>query len=173
MCPVRPPFFSCSDSDFVRVLSRKFGHGRFLIIGANLHTLGSQFAKANREADVWSYDDLASKLGQDTGEARFETAIWLYPSRTQEDDRVAEALSRRVDSIVLVPGAGADTNNRRRELIQCLSPFGLVPDYECDLIDLDPAAVCLRRLPAKAAGELVSAVEVAFTRINRQLAALR
>jgi len=173
MCPVRPPFFSCSDSDFVRVLSRKFGHGRFLIIGANLHTLGSQFAKANREADVWSYDDLASKLDQDAGEARFETAIWLYPSPTSEDERVAQALSHRADRIVLLPGAGADASARRPELIQCFGRFGVVPDYECDLIDLDPAAVCLRRPPAKAASGLVSAVEAAFARINRQLAALR
>src|SRR5215472_2163421 len=173
MCPVRPPFFSCSDSDFVRVLSRKFGHGRFLIIGANLHTLGSQFAKANREADVWSYDDLASKLDQDAGEARFETAIWLYPSPTNEDERVAQALSHRADRIVLLPGAGADASARRPELIQCFGRFGVVPDYECDLIDLDPAAVCLRRPPAKAASGLVSAVEAAFARINRQLAALR
>jgi glycosyltransferase involved in cell wall biosynthesis len=170
---VPPPFSSCSDSDFVRVVSRKFDHGRFLIIGANPHTLVSQFAKANREAEVWSYDDLVSKLSQDGGESRFETVIWLYPSRTKEDERLAEALSHRADRIVLVPGPGADASARRPELIQDFGRFGVVPDYECDLIDLDPAAVCLRRLPAKAAGELVSAVEVAFARINRQLAALR
>ena len=138
---------SSFDSDFARAISRRFEHGRFLIVGGNSRKLESQFAEANREAEVWSPDELASKLSQDTGKARFQTAVWFYPSTRTEDDTVTEALSRCADTIVLVPGPGADPARRRPELVQCFSRFGFVPDYECDLMDLDPGAVCLRHAP--------------------------
>ena len=168
-----PAFSHSCDSDFARTLSRKFEHGQFLIVGANPQKLESQFAEAEREADVWSHEELASKLSQDTGKARFETAVWFYPSGTNDDERVAEGLSRCANVIVLMPGAGADPARRRLELVQCFGRFGFVPDYECDLVDLDPGAVCLRHLPREAAGVAVNAVEMAFARLNSELGALR
>src|SRR2546425_955454 len=54
-----------------------------------------------------------------------------------------------------------------------LGRFGFLPDYECDLIELDPGAVCLRRLPREVAGHGVNAVEMAFARLNSELGALR
>jgi GT2 family glycosyltransferase len=164
---------SSFDSDFARSISRKFEHGRFLIVGANAQKLQCQFAEAEREADAWSHDELASNLSQDTGKTRFQTAVWFYSSAENQDDTVAEALSGCADTIVLVPGPGADPARRRPELVQRFNRFGFMPDYECDLIDLHPGAVCLRHPPRKAAGEAVAAVEVAFARFNRQLGVLR
>jgi hypothetical protein len=57
--------------------------------------------------------------------------------------------------------------------VQRFNRFGFMPDYECDLIDLHPGAVCLRHPPREAAGEAVAAVEIAFARFNRQLGVLR
>ena len=172
MSAVSSASFHSFDSDFARAISRKFEHGQFLIVGANPQKLESQFAEAEREADVWSHEELASKLSQDTGKARFETAVWFYPSGTNDDECVAEGLSRCANVIVLMPGAGADPA-RRLELVQCFGRFGFVPDYECDLVDLDPGAVCLRHLPREAAGVAVNAVEMAFARLNSELGALR
>jgi GT2 family glycosyltransferase len=170
---VSPAFFHSFDSDFARAISRKFEHGRFLIVGANAQKLQCQFAEAEREADAWSHDELASNLSQDTCRARFQTAVWFYSSAEDQDDTVAEALSGRTDTILLVPGPGADPARRRPELVERFNRFGFMPDYECDLIDLHPGAVCLRHLPGEAADRAVTAVEMAFARFNRQLSALR
>ncbi len=164
---------SSFDSDFARAISRRFEHGRFLVIGGNSRELESQFAEAGREADVWPPDELASKLSQDTGKARFPTAVWFYSSAEHEDDTVAEALSGCADTIVLVPGPGADPARRRPELVQRFTRFGFVPNYEYDLMDLHSGAVCLRHLPGQAVNERVLAIEMAFARLNSKLGALR
>jgi O-antigen biosynthesis protein len=170
---VLPAAHSSFNSDFAHVITRKFDHGRFLIIGGDRQKLESQFAAAKREAEVWAYDDLISKRSQGANKADFETAIWFYSSGQNDDGTVAEALSRFADAIMLVPGPGADPAMRRPQLVECFHRFGFVPDYECDLIDVDLGAVCLRRQPGKAAGELVPAVETAFARLNTQLGALQ
>jgi O-antigen biosynthesis protein len=170
---VSPVSFQPFEADFASAISRKFEHGRFLVIGADAQKLTSQFAAAEREAELWSYDDLISNVNREAGTARFETAAWFYSSGENEDETVAEALSGSADTIVLVPGAGADPARRRPELVQCFSRFGFAPDYECDLIDLDPGAVCLRHLPSAPAHETVRVVETAFATLNRQLGALR
>jgi glycosyltransferase involved in cell wall biosynthesis len=174
MCPVLPSPSHSPDADFARTISRKFAHGRFLIVGVSSQELERQFAEAKREALVmWSPDDLTTKLGQGQVEARFETAVWFYPSGQSDDDRIAEVLSRCAANIVLAPGPGADTAVRRPQLVRCFERFGLLPDYECDLIELDPAALCLRHQPSKAAGALTPAVEAAFARLNRALSDLK
>jgi len=170
---VLPAFSHFCDSDFARILSRKFEHGRFLIIGAAPHKLESQFAEGKREAVMWSHNELVSKLSQGAGAARFETAVWFYPSAQNDDGRVAEALSGCADAIVLMPGPGADVVTRRPQLVDCFGRVGFVPDYECDLIELDPGALCLRHLLREAASGSVSTMEMAFARLNRQLGALR
>jgi len=173
MSAVSSADYSSFDSDFARAISQRFEHGRFLVVGGNSRELESQFAEAGREADVWSPDELASKLTQDTGKARFKTGVWFYPSPKHEDDTVAEALSGCADTIVLVPGPGADPARRRPELVQRFTRFGFVPDHEYDLMDLHPGAVCLRHLPGQAVSEPVPAIEMAFARLNSKLGALR
>ena len=86
---------------------------------------------------------------------------------------MVETLSHCAASIVLVPGPGADAATRRPGLVQCFERFGLLPDYECDLMELDPAAVCLRHVPSAGAGELTPKVETAFARLNRALGDLK
>jgi glycosyltransferase involved in cell wall biosynthesis len=174
MCAVLPSLSHSADADFARAISRKFAHGRFLIVGVSSHEVERQFAEAKREAVVmWSPGDLRTKLGQGNAVARFETAVWFYPSAENDDDRVAEALSHCAANIVLTPGPGSDAARRRPQLIQCFERFGLLPDYEFDLIELDPGAVCLRHQPSVAARPLTPAVETAFARLNKALSDLK
>jgi hypothetical protein len=174
MSPVSPSPFHSSNSDFVRAISRKFPDGRFLIVGASSLEVERQFAEAKREASVVSSSgDLTTKLGQGQATAHFETAVWFYSSGENDDDRIAEALSRCADRIVLLPGPGAEAARRRPQLVQRFEHFGLLPDYECDLMELDPGALCLRRQPGVAAGALTPAMETAFARLNRALGDLK
>ena len=174
MCAVLPSSSHSSHADFARIISRRFAHGRFLIVGANSQELDRQFAEVKRDAVVmWAPGDLMMRLGQGEAAAQFEAGVWFYPSGHNDDDRIVETLSYCAASIVLVPGPGADAATRRPGLVQCFERFGLIPDYDCDLMELDPTAVCLRHLPSARAGELTPKVETAFARLNRVLGDLK
>jgi glycosyltransferase involved in cell wall biosynthesis len=170
MCAVLPSPSHSSDADFARAISRKFAHGRLLIVGVGSQEVERQFAEAKRDAVVLcSPGDLPTKLGPGEAMARFETAVWFYPSRANDDDRTAGALSHCAANIVLIPGPGADAAMRRPPLVQCFERLGLLPDYECDLLELDPGAVCLRHQSSLIAAPLTPAVETAFARLNKAL----
>jgi len=170
MCPVSPSSFHSSHADFVRALSRKFPHDRFLIVGARSQDIERQFAEAKREAFVMrSPDELTAKTRQGGAITHFDTAVWFYPSGDNDDARVVEALAHCAANIVLTPAPGGDAARRRPQLVQYFERFGVLPDYECDLIELDPAAVCLRHQPIEATRVLTPVVEAAFGRLNRAL----
>jgi len=172
--PVSPSPLPSFDPDFVHAISRKFPDGRFLVVGAGSPEIERQFAEAKREAFVVPYSsELTMKLEQSQAAGHFETAVWLYSSRENDDDCVAEALSSHATNIVLVPGPGTDAASRRTQLVQRLERFGLLPDYECDLIDLNLGALCLRRQPSVAAGALTLGAEAAFDRLNGTLSDLK
>src|SRR5207248_7325526 len=153
--PVSPSPYHSASADFVRVMSRKFAGGRFLVIGASAQEVGRQFAEAKREVSVvLSPSDLATKLGTGEATAHFETAVWFYSSGENDDNRIAEALSRCADRIVLLPGPGAEAARRRPQLVQCFERLGLLLDYECDLMVLDPVVICLRLQQCVQTGEL-------------------
>jgi GT2 family glycosyltransferase len=161
-------------ADFARVISRKFERGRFLVVGADPGELERQFAEIGREAVVSeSGADLAAKLPQDAATTRFEIALWFYSSEKSDDDRMVEELSRRADEIVLIPGAYTDVAKRRPQLVEKFRRFRLLPDYECDLGEIDPGAIRLRQRPGEAADALVPAMEKAFARLNTRLSGLQ
>src|SRR5213596_2405603 len=83
------------------------------------------------------------------------------------------ARSISADAVILMPGPGTDAAMRRPQLVACFGRFGFVPDYECDLIDLHPAAVCVRRQRGKIAETLVGAMENALARANKQFSGLQ
>jgi hypothetical protein len=174
MCVLLPSASHFSNADFARIISRKFVHGRFLIVGANSQELERQFAEVKRDAVVkWSAGDLMMNLGHGATAGRFEAAVWFYPSGENYDDRMVEVLSHCAASIVIVPGPGADAATRRPRLVQCFERFGLLPHYECDVVELDPAAVCLQHQPNVGAGELAPKVETALAKLNRPLSDLK
>jgi GT2 family glycosyltransferase len=170
---VWPPSSASSDADFARAMSRKFEHGRFLIVGGDTRKIQSQFSEAKREAVACSTGELVSKLSHQAATTHFETTVWFYPSERDDDERVPSALLGFTDNIVLIPGPGADAAQRRADLVRCFGRFEFVPDYMCDLTDLNAGAVCLGYSPGKPAGELARSAEAAFARLNRQMAALQ
>jgi len=174
MCAVLSSHSHFSNPDFARTISRKFAHGRFLVVGANPQEVERQFADGQREAVVLLHPgDLTASLEEGNAGARFETAIWFYPSGDNEDERTSEALSRCAANIVLIPGPGADAGRRRPQLVQRFARLALFPDYECDLIELDFGVVCLRRQSSVSSGAPTPAVEAAFARLNRALGELK
>ena len=171
---VLPSSSYSSNAEFARIISRKFVHGRLLVIGANLQELERQFAEVKRNAVImWSGGDLMMKPEQSEATTRFEVGVWFYPAGDHDDDRMVEALSHRAASVVIVPGPGADAARRRPLLVQRFERFGLFPDYECDLMELDSAAVFLRHQASLGSGELTPKMETAFARLNRALSDLK
>ncbi|PYI55305.1 MAG: hypothetical protein DMC62_03615, partial [Verrucomicrobia bacterium] len=160
-------------SDLARVIARKFEHGRFLIIGGvESEKLERQFGELGREAVITDGGvDLATTLPQDEP-APFEVAIWFYSAEESDDDRLSKELARYASCIVLLPGAGASVAKRRSQLVECFRRFGLLPDYECDLGNLDPIAILIRRQPSETAEAVIPVVETAFARLNTRLSGL-
>src|SRR5256885_12560782 len=105
MSPVSPLPFHSTNADFVRVISRKFADGRFLIIGASAQEVEPQFAETKREASVMlSAGHLAPNLWPGEATAPFESAVWFDSHGETADNPMADALARCADSIVLLPG---------------------------------------------------------------------
>jgi hypothetical protein len=160
--------------DLVRAISRNFPDGRLLVIGLSSQELERHCTEAKRETFVIrSPDDLTTKVRQGEAAGHFEIAVWFYPSRENNDDCMVEALAHCAANIVLTPGAGRDGARRRPPLVKCFERFGLLPDYECDLIELNPGAICLRHRPSLTAGAVTPAADAAFARLNAVLSALK
>jgi GT2 family glycosyltransferase len=167
---VLPSSFHCSSADFARVISQKFECGRFLVVGADSGKLEPQFAEIGREAVVSETGtELAATLSQEGATPRFENALWFYSSEKSDDDRMVEELSRCADGIVLIPGAEVDVAERRRQLVEKFSQFRFLPDYKCDLSEIDPEAVLLCHTPGETVETLVAAMETAFARLDARL----
>jgi hypothetical protein len=58
------------------------------------------------------------------------------------------------------------------QLVQRFEHFGLLPDYECDLTELDAGATYLRRQLRVAADALTPAAEASFAKLNITLSDL-
>src|SRR5205809_2219344 len=174
MCAVfRSPLHSFRP-DFAQLVLGTFERDRYLIVGGASAELQQQFAALGREAVVCkSYSDLERKFPRGCSRAHFQIALWFYSGEESADDRMAEELSRCASEIVLIPGAGADVAKRRPQLVKLFGRLGFLPDYICDLSEIDPGTIRLRRQPSGSANEVVSAVETAFARLNRRLADLQ
>ena len=85
---------------------------------------------------------------------------------------MVQALRTAAESVLLVPEPGADAALRRPELVSQFAEAGLLPDYDCDLGALEPGALRLIRAVPESAQALVSAVESAMARLQRQLRGL-
>ena len=139
------------DSDFARAISQRFEHGRFLVIGDNAPETGVSIPQKRAEKlSMWSPDELASKLSQDTEQrALSNRGLVLSVIRTQGRYGDGSALGlRKLLSLCLGPALTCQAASR---LVQCFSRFGFVPDYECDLM------ICIREPVPSALRETVGA----------------
>lgn len=169
---LRPPSHSLP-SGFAQLIAQRFGRGPFLAIGPEGDELERQFAVAGAEATVFpSIADLRARLTKNGSVVRAEMAIWFYPPDNAQDENATQALVVFAENILLVPQAGAEISNRRPHLVECFRRLGLLPDYDCDLGELEPGSLRLMRRPAESAEALVPAVESAFARLNRHVRGL-
>jgi GT2 family glycosyltransferase len=155
---------------FARLIVQKFGQGPFLVVGSKSDDLERQFRAAEAIATVFaSVSDLASASLQNGVAARPSLAIWFYPRDNAGDAPAAEALTAAAENVLLVPEPGGQNGGRRPELVRHFAELGLLPDYDCDLGDLEPGALRLVRTVPGSVQALVPAVEAAFARVQRQV----
>ena len=160
-------------SDFARVLAQKFGPARLLIVSSAAEELKRQFDYLGRAATVCdSAKELAACLPRNGHTPIADLAIWMYPKEDTEDEEGVAEIARAAVNVMLCPEPGAEVAKRRPQLVERFRPFGLVPDYECDLTDLDPGAIRLARGDIGPADMLVPRVETAFARLNQQMRGL-
>ena len=172
---MQPRLFPTVRSDFARLIARKFAPGRLLLVGSE----AGQLIEQGREDEVTS--TICSGIAeldalQKTGSApRFDLAIWLYPLEiaAADDEPILDRLARLTDNLVLIPGAGADVAKRRPQLVLHLSHRGFFPNYDCDIVEIEPAAVHMSRRKADSVEIFLPAVETGFGHLNTQLHRLR
>jgi len=173
MSPVLPPSSHAVRSDFAQLIARKFPDASLLMLGPTAVELGRQFQDAGMIAPAFaSPDELVAHAPQIGTDAQVDLAIWLYSPDQKQDERAAKELAGRAREVLLVSTAGAEIARRRPQLVKCFQRHGLVPDYDCDLGDLEPGALRLVRKPAESEGVTVTSVESAFARLNRQVRGL-
>ena len=160
-------------SDFARVLAQKFGPARLLVVSSACEELKRQFAHLGRPATVFeSARQLAGSLPKNGHTPAADLAVWMYPKEDTEDEASVAELARAAVNVMLYPEHGAEVAKRRPHLVAQFRRFGLVPDYDCDLSDLDPGAVQLVRGDIGPAELLLPSVETAFARLNQQMRGL-
>lgn len=160
-------------SDFARVVTQKFRAAKPVIVGAATDELARQFAQISAEVVVCSSAaELAAALPQNGRRPTAEVAIWIYGQASSEDEAIVAELARVADNIILLPGSGTEVPKRRPRLVESFRHFGLVPDYECDVTDLDAGALRLLRQQLTDNVGASLAVETAFARINQQMRGL-
>ena len=157
-------------SGFARFVVEKFGHGPFLVIGRERDELERQFRAVEATATVFaSVGDLPAASWLKGGAPRTGLAIWFYPYDNAGDAEAAEALATAAEKVLLVPEPSGQNGGRRPELVRHFAKAGLLPNYDCDLGTLEPAALHLIRAAAESVQALVPAVEAAFARVQRQV----
>ncbi len=172
---MQPRIFPTIRSDFARLIARKFAPSRLLFVGNEAAQFSEQGRKDGLESTDCSGIAELDTLRQDGGGPRFDLAIWFYPLEIESanDGPMLERLTKLTDNLVLIPGAGADVAKRRPRLVILLASLGFFPNYECDVVEIEPGAVRLTRKTADSIDTLLPAVETGFARINAQFRRMR
>ncbi|MGI8431012.1 MAG: glycosyltransferase, partial [Chthoniobacterales bacterium] len=161
-------------SDFARLIARRFAPARLLVVGREPEELAEKWRNAKIESTLCPGLAELRALPQNGREPRFDLAIWLYPPQEEsgDDDAMLARLTSLVDDLILAPALGADTTKRRHQLVAQIHALGFAPDYGSDIVELDPAAVRLRRgsVPPE---NLLPATESGFARLHTQIQGLQ
>ena len=162
--------FQTVRADFARLIARKFAPARLLLVGSEAGQFADQWRKDEIDTtNCLGVADLDAAAQQ--GASRFDVAIWFYPPGAigHEDTEMLDRLAKITDELVLIPAPGADVAKRRPQLVQHLSARGFFPDYESDIVEIEPGAIRLCRKKVESADALMPAVEAGFARVNAQL----
>ncbi len=152
---------------------RKFGHGPFLVIGVGEKGLKREFDRAGITAvQCKSAAGLPAIIPNNGEEPKAEVAIWFYAPEERTDKDLVQEVASRAGEVILVTGAGANAANRRPTLVEFFRESGLLPDYACDLGEIDPTAIRLVRKAPESGETLVPAVESAIVRLTQHVGGL-
>ena len=170
--PLHTPAHSLR-ADFARVLAQTLRVRRLGVVGVVDDDLAAQLARQGIEAAVCaSARQLPHLLPQNGHSARLDAALWIYPKTDTDDEEQVAALADSADAVVLMPALGAEVASRRPKLVEAFRRFGVVPDYEADVIDLHLGAIRLVRKSIPNADAIFPAVETAFARLNQEVRGL-
>ena len=171
---MQPRIFPTIRSDFARLIARKFAPARLLFVGNEAAQFSEQGSKDGIESTGCSGVAELDTLRQDGNAPRFDLAIWFYPPEIESanDDSMLDRLTKLTDNLVLISGAGANVAKRRPRLVTALAGYGFFPNYDCDVVEIEPGAVRLSREKAASVDALLPEVETGFARINAQMRGL-
>lgn len=159
-------------ADYARQIAQRFADLRLLVIGREAAEFAEIWQREN--AGVSLCADLAT-LGerpQNGSDPHFDVAFWFYPAAAESTDDLG-LLSRFTDDLILLPATNALVATRRPHLVAELGALGFFPDYESDVVELEPGAVRLQRSLPNDPAALVPAAEAGFARLNTQLLSLQ
>jgi O-antigen biosynthesis protein len=160
-------------SDFLRLVTRNFAPGRLLLIGKEAMQLAEQPALKGLVSSCAPTLSALEEAQLNGSSPPFDVAIWFYSAEAaapQENAMIAR-LARLSDQLILLPGAGTNPAKRRPRLVTALSSHGFLPNYDSELVEIEPAAVHLSRSRTRSLDSLLPEIESGFARLNAQLRA--
>ena len=107
------------------------------------------------------------------GLARFDLALWVYPAEVKNDLEVLACLTNMTDELILLPAVGAELIERRPALVGSLAELDFLPQYDSEVMEIEPSAVHLQRSRSAALETFLPEAERGFARINSQLRGLQ
>ena len=154
------------------MIARKFAPARILFLGSDANLFREQSERDGMASISCTGLEELAKL--DPGASRFDLALWSYPPEAEaaNDEAVLQCLTSLAERIILLPGPAANVSKRRPRLVLALAGRGFFPDYDCDVAEIDPAAVQLTRRSSTSADDFLPEVESGFARMNAQLRGL-
>ncbi|MEO5754564.1 MAG: glycosyltransferase family 2 protein [Chthoniobacterales bacterium] len=171
---MQPRLFPTVRADFARLVARKFGPARLLLVGSAVENLSDD--PREHQSQITYYPGLSEleALRQNGTTPHFDLAIWAYPPEVEasHDGATLDQLATLVDHLILIPGPGADVTKRRPRLVLHLAGLGFFPNYDCDIVEIESGAIRLSRKAPAALDTFLPAVETGFAHLNRQLRGL-
>lgn len=160
--------------DFAPVLTRLFGSGRYLFIGGDRAAIEHQFSTRVAEITIFpSVREFAERPEANGAGRRYDSAIWFVRREKNQNSLAVQHVADCAEQVVLISADAGEFARERPELVAAFREQGFVPDYDCDLSAIDPAAVRLVRASPAESGQLLPAVEQTVARLNTHIHGLQ
>ncbi len=161
-------------TNFVRLIARKFAPARLLFVGNEAKAISAQPGNENIECTSCAGLAELEALSDNTQFPQFDLAIWFYPAEIEssQDETMLDRVTSLTGSVILIPGAGANVTKRRPHLVRLLAERGFLPNYDSEIVEIEPGAVHLSRRKATSLESVLPEVETGFARLNVQLRGL-
>src|SRR5262249_38288531 len=159
--------------EMLRLVTRRFAPGRLLLVGKEAMELAEQPALNALVSKRFPRLSALETLQPNGSEPQFDLAIWFYPpdAESTEEEGLIARLTSLSDQVILLPSAGTNLAKRRPNLVATLVRYDFLPNYDSEIVEIEPAAVHLSRSHTRSMDAFFAEVESGFARINTQLRA--